>query len=406
MSKISFSFNFKSHELRSLILPIEVRKSNLALVAQTLTTQSVDLEPGIYYVTARLPAGQELFNRVTVVEDQADTVALAPEPEDESPHEWLEVDSYITGQSPASSSSVSSLEGLGTQKIVAKLRAFSGNVLLGETTARDDQAWLIPRSAQSQGVAKFDLFPGDVRFVQLLQPGISPLNVALPISPLTSPQIPIRIPASIGCQLILTLQPDGLLSVDILLQHPAADALLRYFQRGLLEQAATMSTSDALQAEQLLGEKQSHPIAAAAGTYALLRLGDLDRLHNWTENLKNWFTWLPDGTAIRGEHLARLGKHEEALAAFLELSSRGLPLFSDGLSYTVDRLRLYSTIAELEARSEAQTILKQLQRFVPFVDFRKPFLTFTGIDPSNPSEKSLEEDVEDFDGIDVAQHLG
>ncbi len=404
MSKISFSCDFKSWELQSLALPVEVRKPNLALVAQTLTTQSVDLEPGTYYVTARLPAGQELFKQVTVIEGQPEIVTLAPDPEDESQHESLEVESYITGHLPASLFSFRGLEGLGTQDVVARLRAFSGSALSGQTQVRNDQTWLVPLPASSQGMAKFNVSPGDVRLVQLLQSEVPPLNVALPIQP--GPGLPTWI----GCQLILTRQSKGLLTLDVLLLHPAADTLLGYFQRGLLEQAATITTSDALQAEQLLFEKSSQPIAAAAGAYALLRLGDLDRLHNWTENLYNWFTWLPDGAAIRGEHLARLGKHEEALSVFLELSSRGLPIFSDGLSYAIDRLRLYSTIDDtsinIDARSQAQVILKQLQRFVPFVDFHKPLLTFTGIDPSNPDDKSLGEDLEDFEGLDVTQYLG
>ncbi len=300
---------------------------------------------------------------------------------------------HRTAPSP---SSASNLEGLGTQNIVAKLRAFSGNILLGETRARDDQTWLVPLPAPSQGIAKFSVLPSDVRFVQLLQPKVPPLNMALPISPY------------IGCQLILTQQSDRLLSVDVLLQHSTADTLLRYIQRGLLKQAAAMTTSDDLQAEQLLFGKESHPIAAAAGAYALLRLGDLERLHNWTENLNNWFAWLPDGAAIRGEHLARLGNHEEALSVFLELPSRGLPIFSDGLSYAIDRLRLYSTIDDpnFNIDTRSQTVLKQLQRFVPFADFREPLLTFTGVDPSNPDDKPLGEDIEDFDGLDVVQHLG
>jgi hypothetical protein len=400
MSKISFSCNFKSSELQSLTLPVEVRKPNFALVAQTLTTQSVDLEPGTYYVTAKLPAGQKLFNQVTVVEGKPETVSLTPEPEDESPHEWLEVETYITGQQTTSPSSTGSLEGLGAQDVAAKLRAFSGNILLGNAQSRHDEGWLVPLPAPSQGMAKFNVFAGDGRFVQLLQPKVPTLNVALPIC-ISPPK---------GCQLVLTQQSDGLLSVEVHLEHTAADTLLRYFQRGFLEQAVAMSTSDALQAEQLLYEKSSHPFAAAVGAYALLRLGDLDRLHNWTENLNNRFMWLPDGAAIRGEHLARLGTHEKALPFFLELPSRGLPFFSDGLSYAINRLRLYTTVddpgIELETRYQAQSVLKQLQRFASHTDFRKPLLTFSGVDPHNPDDKPLGEDIEDFEGLDVAQYLG
>src|SRR2546423_15128052 len=99
-----------------------------------------------------------------------------------------------------------------------------------------------------------------------------------------------------------------------------------------------MSTSPELDAEELLEDKQQDPIAAAVGGYALLRFSALERLHDWTANLHSWFEWLPDGAAIRGEHLARMGQHDEALDAFLTLPSRGLPLFSDGLAYAVNRL--------------------------------------------------------------------
>lgn len=170
-----------------------------------------------------------------------------------------------------------------------------------------------------------------------------------------------------------------------------------------------MTTSDALQAEQLLFEKLQHPIAAAVGAYALLRFGDLDRLHSWTENLKNWFDWLPDGAAIRGEHLARLGKHEAALSVFLELPSRGLPIFSDGLSYAIDRLKLYTTAVdtgfEQEAIAKARVELQQLRRFAAFVDFRQPLLTFTGMNPGNPDNETLSGNIGDIEGLDVTQYL-
>ncbi len=400
-SKISFSCNFKSSELQSLTLPVEVRKANLALVAQTLTTQSVELEPGTYYITARLPAGQQLFNQVTVVEGKPETVPLNPDPEDESPPEWLERETYISGQQTASSSSGSgsNLEGLGAQVGAAKLRAFSGNILLGGVQSRDDGSWCVSQPTPTPGVAKFNVFASDVRFVQLLRPKVPALNIALPIS-MSPPN---------GCQLVLAQQSDGLISVEAHLEHIAADTLLRYFQRGFLDQAAAMSTSDVLQAEQLLDQKLAYPIAATVGAYALLRFGDLSRLHNWTENLNNWFRELPDGAAIRGEHLARIGKHEQALPVFLELSSRGLPIFSDGLSYAINRLRLYTTVDdpgfEPGIRSQAQTILKQLQKFTTHVDYRQPLLTFSGVDPSNPDDEPLGEDIEEYEGLDLAQYM-
>jgi hypothetical protein len=181
-------------------------------------------------------------------------------------------------------------------------------------------------------------------------------------------------------------------------------------QRGFLEHATKMTGSHSLSAEQLLYQKKEEPIAAAVGAYALLRLGDLERLHVWTEDLRNYFEWLPDSVTIRGEHLARLGNHDQALTVFLDLPSRGLPIFSDGLSYALDRLRLYIRVGEKnfeKARLEqSKTLLVQLQRFAAFVDFRRPLLTFTGIDPGNPSDVVPGEDLAPYGGLDIPGYPG
>src|SRR5262249_11698113 len=97
--------------------------------------------------------------------------------------------------------------------------------------------------------------------------------------------------------------------------------------------------------ERALQEKNSDPVAAAIGAYALLRLGELDRLHDWTANLFDWFPWLADAAAIRGEHLARLGRHEEALDALRTMRGRGLPLFGRGLGYALARLQTYAALS-------------------------------------------------------------
>ena len=95
--------------------------------------------------------------------------------------------------------------------------------------------------------------------------------------------------------------------------------VLRYYERGMVLQVENLAGKDspAVVSEDLLYGKVADPIAACVGAYTLLRLGELDRLHEWTENLKNWFDWLPDGLAIRAEHLARRGQHAQALENLL-----------------------------------------------------------------------------------------
>jgi hypothetical protein len=51
MSKLNFQLVFKSSELQSLDLPVEVRKPNPRLVKKTFSSKSVDLSPGKYFVS-------------------------------------------------------------------------------------------------------------------------------------------------------------------------------------------------------------------------------------------------------------------------------------------------------------------------------------------------------------------
>src|SRR5262249_8751890 len=102
MSNLAFRVHFHSYELQSLVLPVEVRKPSLALGALARTDATFSVPPGTYFVTAKLPAGQELVSRVTLAENETVRVDLEPEPEDVSPHEYWEVDRFIQAPQPSS----------------------------------------------------------------------------------------------------------------------------------------------------------------------------------------------------------------------------------------------------------------------------------------------------------------
>ena len=94
MALVTFVLGFKTGELRSLDLPIEVRKHDSTIVARTLASQPVDVRPGHYYATARLPGGQRLLQPFEMG-DEPQTVTLVPDTEDESAHEWEETSHYL-----------------------------------------------------------------------------------------------------------------------------------------------------------------------------------------------------------------------------------------------------------------------------------------------------------------------
>lgn len=450
MSKLYFECRFNSYELSALDLPIEIRRPNLALVAQARLSQSIELKPGTYYIGARLPGGQELYNHVQVSEGRDTLIVLTSDSKDLPTNQADEIQYFLGGQQD-NALQIDQSEHLNrddittvlrsTKKIPARIRAFlaqllfffkrmeqiksvgarlrvfRGNMLRDDFKSyavdglvsiaeeqpntvqrRKKSRWLSSRNKpaleqQKQKVQLSISGVNSVQLLQLLQPKLPPINIALPVSMWQK------------SLLVLSRLPNGLYSIEIHLPNASADLLLRYVQKGFLEESATLTASRQSLSELMLNLKLEDPIAATVAAYALLKFGDLDSLEDCTESLRNWFEWLPDGIAIRGEYLARIGKHQEALAVFLELPSRGLPLFSDGLSYVINRLRLYSAIDDTsfnaEARSKAQAELEQLQDLAMFVDFRQPLLTFTGLDPGKPDGEPLVEDVVSYEGLNV-----
>jgi hypothetical protein len=93
-------------------------------------------------------------------------------------------------------------------------------------------------------------------------------------------------------------------------------------------------------------------------------------------NLANWFPWLPDGAIIAAELSFRRGERDDAEKWVEEALRRGLPMFSDGLSLLVARLR-----PAPGSRSKEVERLLELSRFV---DFAQLALAFPGADPTDP----------------------
>lgn len=159
------------------------------------------------------------------------------------------------------------------------------------------------------------------------------------------------------------------------LKHETADALLRYLDAGQVDDAAVLTHATPLNAERLLEKKRGDPIAAAAGAFVLLALGDIDRLHDWTINLSNWFEWLPDAVVARAEHQARLGDHVGAASTLEDLSDRGLPCLTVALALAISRMRIYVR-ADL-AGERMTTALEDLTRYAIACDLTATVTTFS-----------------------------
>ena len=373
MSKVSFNLGFQSELLKHADVPIEIRKPNMALIARTFASTNFELKPGSYFVTAKMPAGHELFSKLEIAGDEAVVVDLL---DDEQPiSATQEIHSYFSSHAD-----------------IFRRQSAQQNVMQATAPEEPKATKLRICKLPAPGVAVLQFGPlsdgekiddQNVHFVipgqeaplmlQIIRDGETPINVALPASPAE----PCHVTAClIGNRFV----------VDVHVDHPEAELLLRYCQNGYVAPAASVLRSSALQAELLLRDKMEKPIAAAVGAYALLRLNELERLRDWTANLHYNFRWLPDAALIHAEHLARMGKHKDALLLFLETSATPLPIFTDGLSYLWERLVLYSSAKDFDssARERAKAEIERIQPFVTWVDFKQPVVSYHGLDPGHP----------------------
>lgn len=395
MATLSFSTNFHGN-LSGSSVPVEIRTRSLALVKLTNSRETVTLEPDMYVVKAVLPAGQEIVQVVDL--KRSAHVTLEPEEEDRSPHEYLEAATFAgaprlrtlsTRRAKATASSLDD-EFVPESFSVAKaprawMRCVDAHALYGEPTVSKMQ----PQIADCDPNVAVASFPRakQTMYLQLFQQGRPVVNVALPVSD------------NYGCRLVIHRETDRYW-IEPQLLNADAMLLLGYRQNRALQH-------EAAKAEDLLRQKLWDPIGAAVGSYSLLSFGKLDLLHDWTRNLKNWMPWLPDGAAIRGEHLARLGEHQKAVRAFLEIEKRGLPVFTDGITMVYERLRLYTQMKNFNwvgsRREAAERLRDRIAEFIGYVDFAQPITTFTGREVTAPNDETWTGSAEGLKAVAVHQ---
>ncbi|WP_454801408.1 hypothetical protein [Mucilaginibacter phyllosphaerae] len=184
-------------------------------------------------------------------------------------------------------------------------------------------------------------------------------KVFLFISKLFSPKLVSCPPDSrLTISLKYEKNPIHPLVVNIATNNYMAEAVLDLIAKGGIRDAKMLM--NARGAERLLKEKRYDCSAAAVGGYYLLKMGELVRLHDWANNLANWFDYLPDGAIIHAwqmisERNAAVGDIKRRL---LEAVRRGIPVYTEGL-----RL-LYNALDQLVEMPEKDQELEAVHRHV------------------------------------------
>jgi hypothetical protein len=168
--------------------------------------------------------------------------------------------------------------------------------------------------------------------------------------------------------------------VGVTVRDPVIGAGLGYLASGTLSAARSVFED----VEQMLYDKMTNPLAAAAGAYVLLGT-EHDRepkpWHGWLANLRSWFEWMSDGSILWAAHTLRTAQTDDqvdaARAALMEGFERGVPFYTLGLSWLINGL------SDFPEDETCQRMLKEVQRLCWRVDTRQPFvvLGLTGRPP-------------------------
>jgi hypothetical protein len=172
-------------------------------------------------------------------------------------------------------------------------------------------------------------------------------------------------------------------SAEVRTADDDVETLRGFIQNGELAVAKTAAPE--VMAERYLRSKVSAPRIAALGAYFLLRVGDLERLHDWPDNLTNWKDWLPDGPVIAAWQRLRseAPEYSEAYDLLIEAMRRGLPVYTEGVRLLKDGLELFANDDERDWDVADQ--LAELDRYGKAMTWSKSETTYFGHAPDEPT---------------------
>ncbi len=362
---------------------IEIVDSKLNMIKSRLINNidrpEFTLGPGIYAVTATVPSGDHVQQVVEVKENETEDCSLPLHriSRNES-HEWAHL----------------------THKLGPP-----GEEIFG--VGKLDSAWIrlwrrIEETYEIEPLLSTKLFPIDRK-------GDGVIYVAnnraaevwcLQVGGEDVPWKCVAIPPSNATKVLV--QPSARpgahpLEVVVSRDNLALEGLLALLQRGEVQEATELEEQAAL-AERFLFTKRKDTAAAAVGGYYLLRTDDYERLHDWANNLADWFDWMADGPIIHAwqiiaEYRNRKGANgsgvlEEARDRLLLAVDRGFPIYTEGLRLLRDGLLLFDRRSDGNDK-DVRTALQQVGEYVAAADWTATTTTFSGKTPNAPSPEPI-----------------
>lgn len=337
---------------------------------------SFELTPGIYVVKLVLSSGKEQEKAIEVKEGGKNKLnfnigTFSPR----ETQEWVYLNKSNSGRNPQS---------LLREKFWDTF--FGGITGYLWTYNSETNSWQKQPVPELTGVTidavglSFELntYSDQLHFLQVEGSSIQPLFVSLPPG------------HQIQCLVKLAAGPEKVvhpLDITVATQNTTAETLLSLITAGRMDNAKTFF-SQAEWAEELLYGKMLDPVSAAIGGYFLLKVGELEKMHDWPNNLAEWMPWLPDGAIIHAWQMIRSGNEkmetiDKIRARLVAAAERGIPVYTEGLKLLYEGLNLlWYQFGREDIKVE--NALRKIKRYMEFADMSQETVTFTGESPEQP----------------------
>jgi hypothetical protein len=312
-------------------LPVRVRKSTGEIVGSGVTGAPIEVPVGSYYVTVVMPDGREIGTKRKVRSTVPALAGSAAPPPPPIVPPAAEIARPLPPPVPALSQTARLWEG-----------DWLGELARGLSS---DDASLIPELPLSSTAPAIIPHEGGCDRLLILRLSDRFRCTIIPYDECLVCLDEAANPPAISA--ILSESPDGLVIDYRSTVSDETNGLLGFVESGVLTNMVTVTEDQIRRGEQALAGKGASVLRAITGAYILLRANTLDGVEAWLDRLEPMATNLPDLLPLRMELSARKGDHGEAVNRMVALLDSGrCPWFRAGLSYTLERLRLYIDVTD------------------------------------------------------------
>jgi hypothetical protein len=326
---------------------VEVRDSSLQLVERS-SNRSFNLPEGLYEVSAVLEDGQKHSALVQVASDTSTPVVLeAGNTLEAERSAWVSAPPSLSQSRPFTQFSESVIESPPIpSEVDVQFLECKGATLL--RSSRNQWTFDCKKASDQVPTATFAI-------------GSRQVLISLPVSPSDfGPSNSCTVRADHHCE-------DVHLDAWISPERTLANAMQNMLASGRYIEAAHVAE----QAIDLLRSKYQDPTGAVLGALILQKVGRLQRLQSWIENLVRDFPWLPDAKVLLASLMVDEGNIENAVILLIQASKQRM-LLSESFSLLLDLLRRLPGAKTRE--NEQRKAIGRLTLVSPYIDWQSTCL--------------------------------